>query len=211
MNSTSRATAPTLAEKAEGVRAAANTRLTALAGVLLLALLAAQLVTTLLGVRNQLTAHVAIGLVLTPVVALKLGTTGWRMVMYYRGDPEFRRLGPPQRYFRVLGPILTVLTLMLLGSGLLVFLGPTSAHHAAMSTHATTFYLWLVAVTLHAGPHYLKAVRLAAADIFARINRRLPGAGSRLATVLASGMGGALLALTLISQVTDYLARHPHK
>src|SRR5436190_22844652 len=63
---------------------AGNARLTAWTGLLLLALLVAELV-TLLDVHNWVSWHVAIGMLLIPPALLKTATTGWRIVRYYTG------------------------------------------------------------------------------------------------------------------------------
>src|SRR5690242_13679232 len=62
-----------------------NERLTAATAIVLIALLAAEGV-TILFLRPLFSAHVFIGMLLIPPVALKLGTTGWRFTRYYTGD-----------------------------------------------------------------------------------------------------------------------------
>src|SRR6185312_6159338 len=64
-----------------------NEQLTAFAGILLIVLLAVE-GATLLNLRALLTVHAFIGMFLLPVVALKLGSTGWRMGRYYLGKEE---------------------------------------------------------------------------------------------------------------------------
>ena len=49
---------------------------------------------TILWVRELLTPHVFIGMVLVPPVLLKVARTGWRFARYYRGAPAYRRKGP---------------------------------------------------------------------------------------------------------------------
>ena len=146
-----------------GAAADGNARLTALAGITLLALFIAEIVTVILGVSRVLTAHVAVGLALTPVVALKTGSTGWRFVKYYRGDRAYVRRGAPPAYLRVLGPVLVVATAGLLGSGMLAFAGPHWLHSAALTTHKTLFYPWLLILIVHTAGHFTEAMRLAAA------------------------------------------------
>ena len=82
------------AERRADAGVAANARLTASNAVVLLVLLAAEGV-TLLRVRELLTPHVFIGMVLIPPVLLKVASTGWRFARYYRGTPAYRRKGPP--------------------------------------------------------------------------------------------------------------------
>src|SRR5690348_405875 len=90
-----------------------NEQITALAGILLIVFLAVE-GATLLNLRALLTVHAFVGMLLLPIVALKLGSTGWRLARYYprdargsghRGRPaqgELRRLAgrhldPPPR------------------------------------------------------------------------------------------------------------------
>ena len=46
--------------------------------------------------------HVVIGMVLTPIALVKIGSTGWRIVRYYRGDPGYTARGAPATYLRFL-------------------------------------------------------------------------------------------------------------
>ena len=73
-----------------------------MAAALLLVLLVAEGL-TILHVHSLLTPHVVIGMVLVPVVLLKIGSTTWRFARYYLGDPEYRRKGPPALLLRLLG------------------------------------------------------------------------------------------------------------
>ncbi|WP_037569109.1 hypothetical protein [Phaeacidiphilus oryzae] len=179
--------------------------MTAVGGLALLLLFGAQLVTVVLGVTQVLTAHVVIGLLLTPVVALKMGSTGWRAVKYYRGDRAYRERGAPRMYYRILGPVLTALTALLLISGLLAFLGPPAVAGAALLTHKASFYLWLAALLLHVVPHYLEAVRLAAADLLARRGSRVLGTSARRYALLSVLAAGAVLALLLSGHAAEYV------
>jgi hypothetical protein len=73
----------------------ANARLTAITSMVVLVLILAELVTVFLNPRKVLTVHDTIGLILVPVVALKLGSASWRMVGYYIRQKGYRELGPP--------------------------------------------------------------------------------------------------------------------
>lgn len=100
--------------------------------------------------------------------------------------------------------MLVILTVVLLVSGLLAYFGgPLAA--AGLMTHKVSFYLWLIAVIMHAGPHYLESVRLAAADTVSRAARRLPGARARRWAVLVATLSGVALALVLVWHVTGYV------
>jgi hypothetical protein len=97
------------AERRTDAGVAANARLTATNAAVLLVLLAAEGV-TILRVRELLTPHVFIGMVLIPPVLLKVASTGWRFARYYRGVPAYRRKGPPPLLLRLLGPAVVILT-----------------------------------------------------------------------------------------------------
>lgn len=190
--------------------AAGNARLTALTGLTLLLLFAAEIVTVILGVQHVLTAHAVIGLLLTPPTLVKIGSTGWRMARYYLGDPAYKRRGAPPTALRVLGPILILLTVVLLVSGVLTYIGPHSLHTLALDTHKVGFYLWLITVLCHVVPHFIEAVQLAAADLLRRTGlRRVPGAMARRAILIGALALGTILAVALSGHAGTYLALFP--
>jgi hypothetical protein len=71
-----------------------NARLTATVGAILLIALAVEGV-TVFDVSGMFALHAFVGLLLVPVALLKTCSTGYRMVKYYCGNPEYRRRGPP--------------------------------------------------------------------------------------------------------------------
>ena len=71
-----------------------NERLTGLTGMVLLVLFAAEGF-TVLAVRQMLTLHFFLGMLLIGPVLLKLSSTIYRFARYYCGDAEYRRKGPP--------------------------------------------------------------------------------------------------------------------
>jgi len=115
-----RPTTSTLAEEAT----AENERLTASTATLLLVLLAVEGV-TILSIRPLLAIHIVVGMLLIPLVALKLASTGYRFLRYYRGSLAYVAKGPPHILMRSLAPLLVLSTLTVLGSGVaLLVLGP---------------------------------------------------------------------------------------
>jgi hypothetical protein len=189
--------------------AAGNARLTALTGITLLVLFMAEIVTVILGVSRVLTAHVAIGLALTPVVLLKIGSTGWRFVKYYRGDRAYVRRGAPPTYLRILSPVLIAATVILLASGMLAFAGPHWLHGAALTTHKTIFYPWLLIFIVHTAAHFAEAMRLAVTDLLARSRARLVEIRTRRYMLAAVLTAGAVLAVVLAGHTGDYLHVYP--
>ena len=94
-----------------------NEQLTAIVATLLLLLLAVE-GATLLNMRSLLTVHAFVGVLLIPVVAVKLGSTGWRMLRYYLGADEYVRRGPPHLLLRaIVAPVIVASTIVLFGSG----------------------------------------------------------------------------------------------
>jgi len=70
-----------------------NEQLTAAVATVLLVLLAIE-GATLLNLPSLLTMHAFVGMLLIPVVALKLANTGWRMLRYYLRGEVYVRHGP---------------------------------------------------------------------------------------------------------------------
>ncbi len=185
-------------------RVEANARLTGTAGIVILILLIAELVTVVLGAGSVLSLHVAIGLILVPPVLVKLASTTWRMVNYYLGAAAYTHRGPPPTGARILGPILSIAIVLVLISGIALILGPSSIHQSALQVHKVTFYLALLLIVAHLAMHLTKAVQLLARDW---VNRRDPAlmTRARSTAIVASVLLGALLALTLAGHAEPYL------
>jgi hypothetical protein len=166
-----------------------NEQLTAIIGTLLLIVLAVESA-TLLNLRSLLTVHAFVGILLIPIVVMKLASTGWRMLRYYLHGEEYVRRGPPHIILRVLvAPLIVVSTVVLLATGVaLLVLDQT--HGTLVGLHKASFLIWLGAAGLHVLPRVVKLPSI--------IRRRLPGMALRLGLVSASLVTGLLLAaLTL--------------
>lgn len=94
-----------------------NERLTAAVGVLLLAPIAVEGLTILLGVHLFMSVHMFAGFALIPPVVLKLASTGWRFARYYTRSSAYVAIGPPQIAMRLLAPLFVMATAALFGSG----------------------------------------------------------------------------------------------
>ena len=99
-----------------------NERLTAASGAVLLALLAAEGV-TILFIRPLFPEHVFVGLLLIPPVALKLASTGWRFLRYYRGHRAYRLRGAPLLPLRLLAPLVVASTVAVFATGVALLSG----------------------------------------------------------------------------------------
>jgi len=187
---------------------AANARLTATNAAVLLVLLAAEGV-TILRVRELLTPHVFIGMVLIPPVLLKMASTTWRFVQYYRGAPAYRRKGPPPVPLRLLGPVVVILTVVLLASGVGLLLVSPSWLPLLLKVHKASFVLWFAAMTIHVLGHLGEVFRLAPRDWLQRTRRDVTGAAPRQWLIAVSLVAGAVLGFLLLSQVGHWLAVRP--
>ena len=115
-----------------------NRNLTALLGAVLLVGIVVELATLALGLQQTLTVHIAVGVALIPLVAVKLASTGWRMVRYYTRTPAYRAEGPPRPLLRGIAPLVVGSTLALLASGVgLVVAGPNSSSSVPSTRRAS--------------------------------------------------------------------------
>jgi hypothetical protein len=175
-----------------------NERLTAAVGLLLLAPVAVEVVTILLGVHSFMAVHVFVGLALIPVVVLKLGSTGWRFVRYYTHSNAYVAQGPPQAAMRLLAPLLVASTVVLFGSGVAMGLLHGNSLQIARRLHGPASVIWLALFGLHVLVYLGPAVRSTAQDAVPAEARPVHGRTWRayaLATSVVCGLvlGGALV------------------
>jgi hypothetical protein len=173
----------------------ANERLTAAAGAVLFFLLAAEGV-TILFIRPLLSAHMFIGMLLIPPVALKLASTGWRFARYYRGDRDYVAKGPPLLPLRLLAPVVVASTVAVFATGVaLLVAGP--GRGLVLGLHKASFVVWLVATGIHVLAYLPRVARLAASGW--RPSRAAPRGGFARRALLAGALvTGLILALTTV-------------
>ena len=193
------------AERRANAGVEGNARLTAANAAVLLVVLAAEGF-TLLGVRQMLTPHVFIGMMLIPPVLLKVGSTCWRFARYYRGAPAYRRKGPPPVLLRLLGPVVVVLTVVLLVSGVVLLFVRGSDLPLLLKVHKASFILWFGAMAIHVLGHLGEVVRFAPRDWVGRARRDARGAGIRQWLIAGSLAIGALAGVLVLSRVGTWLA-----
>jgi hypothetical protein len=179
-----------------------NRRLTALLGAVLLVGLAAEYATLLLGLERTLPFHIAIGVALIPVVALKLASTGWRMIRYYAHAPAYRSEGPPRPFLRGLAPVVVGATVAVLGSGVgLVVAGPHAGFFGTI--HGASVALFTIVVGIHALAHLPKVRRFALADWAA--GRRTQGHVLRRSIVAFAVVSGGAFAFAALLAAGPWL------
>jgi hypothetical protein len=181
---------------------AGNEQLTAVIAAVLLLLLAIE-GATLLRLTSLLTVHAFVGMLLIPVLGLKVASTGWRFLRYYRNGEEYVRRGPPHLALRaVVAPVIVVSTLVLFGTGVaLLVLGQT--HGTVVGLHKASFLVWVGATGLHVLAHAHKLPRL--------LRARIPGTSMRVALVSSAVLAGLVLATATLpeaDQLQDRASAH---
>ncbi len=190
-----------------------NSRLTSATGMVLIALLAVEGV-TILSVRQMITLHIFVGVLLLGPVLLKTGSTTYRFVRYYRGAPAYVKKGPPHPVLRVLGPFVILSSLALLATGItLIFVGHGAHSDLMLTLHQTAFWIWVVLMTVHVLGHVVGAAKTSWAEL--RISLRGKAAARRrwrigaIVLALVLGVGAATILLPhATSWTTQHFERH---
>lgn len=200
---------------------AGNARLTSWAGLLLLVLTAAELV-TLLDVTGLIGWHVGVGILLTALVGVKIVSVCWRILRYYSRSEPYRRAGPPPLLLRILGPLVIGSTLGVLGSGIaLIIIGPEAARRPIITLagqtisptdlHQALFVVFAVCTGLHVLARFVPAVCLAAG------NRGRGGGGgeapvagqaARITVLIAATLAGVIALILVLPSVHGWQDEH---
>jgi hypothetical protein len=178
-----------------------NARLTALTGVVLLVLLAIEGF-TLLSLRAMLSWHIFVGVLVIPVVVLKLASTGYRFFSYYTHRSDYVQAGPPNLLLRLLGPVVILTTVAVLGTGIaLIVVGP--GRGLMLNLHKASFIVWFAALAAHVLGHLGRLPSALRGDLV----RRDPLGGSRLRLLLVAGsvVVGAIAAVAIYPQAAAWL------
>ena len=168
---------------------AANEQLTAVVAMLVLVLLAVE-GATLLNLQSLLSVHAFVGILLIPVIAVKLASTSWKMLRYYRGDQEYVLRGPPHVVLRmIVAPILIGSTILLFGTGvwLLAF---DQTRGTLVGLHKASFVIWIGAFGLHVLSRLLPALRA--------LRGRVPGLSLRVGVATLSVVAGLAVAMATL-------------
>jgi hypothetical protein len=178
-----------------------NGRLTAFVAVLLLLTLFLVGLTVPIAQQNT-RLHVLLGTIVIPVVFVKSASATWRMIRYYMGAADYRRKGPPFIILRLLGPVLVILTFILLFSGVgLIVWAPHAWYPQLSLIHKASFVLWFLAMVIHVLGHLQETAQHGFLDLVGRTRRQVAGASARLwvsMTSLAAGGVGATLLLPYV-------------
>jgi hypothetical protein len=181
-----------------------NEALTSAAALILVLLLSAEGV-TIVRMQGLVTAHMFIGMVLIPPVALKLGSTGYRFARYYTRALPYREKGPPFLPLRVLAPVLVASTIAVFVSGVLLLV----ARHKSgslLEIHKLSFIVFGVVFVPHLLAYFPRAIRSLRTDWRAARRQGAPGSGLRATLVALAIGGGAALALAVLPAIHTW---HP--
>ena len=193
--------------RTHSARTEANARLTSLAGLVLLVLLAAQGV-TIVAIHRLLAAHVVIGLALLGPLAVKLGSTGWRFARYYAGDREFGEAGPPLPLLRLLAPVLVAATLVVFGTGVGLLAVHPGHGSVLLLLHKASFVVWFGVTTVHVLAYTLAAVRRVWSDAAGRGGAEVLRTRAVRAVVIGvSVVGGFVLGAAGLGWAHPWLVR----
>jgi hypothetical protein len=176
----------------------ANARLTSSTALVLLVLLAIEGL-TVLQVRSLLTLHV-------PPILVKLSSTIWRFAKYYAGSREYREKGPPPVVLRLLGPFISLLTIILFGSGILLLLGPLAWRGTMLTLHQASFVVWFAFMTVHVLCHIKETVDLSTKDWIARTKVKVAGSRWRRLAITTSLVSGVVLGIVTMPAVGPWLS-----
>jgi hypothetical protein len=193
-----------------------NERLTAMTGAVLLVLLAAEGF-TILSLRQLLTPHFFIGMLLLGPVALKAGSTIYRFIRYYAGSAPYRRKGPPAPLLRQLGPVVIASTAGVFGTGIALAVTGPAGRQPWLFLHKASFVIWFCAMAIHVLAYLPRLPRLLASEargaaageaegpaprpgggFGGHIAAALGGRGLRLALLVASLAAGLVIAVLTV-------------
>jgi succinate dehydrogenase hydrophobic anchor subunit len=88
---------------------------------------------------------------------------------------------------RLFGPVLVVVTLVMLFSGVGLVVGaPRSLHPRLSQIHHASFLLWFLVTTVHVLGHLKETLSVASRDFIRGARRRVNGSAMRAWTTLAS-------------------------
>jgi hypothetical protein len=158
---------------------------------------------TVLRMGPLLVPHMFIGLVLVPLVLLKLGSTGYRFARYYARTPAYREKGPPLLPLRIMAPVLVAATIGVFVTGV-VLLVEGHKSDTLLLLHKVSFIVWGAVFGIHFLAYLPRMLGSLRADWTASRRRAVGGAGVR-ATLVASALGaGVALAVGLLPTIDSW-------
>lgn len=186
--------------RASEAGAEANARLTSVTGMVLLVLLAVEGV-TVLRVRELITLHIYLGVLLLGPVILKTLTTTYRFLRYYSGSGPYVQKGPPHLVLRVLGPVVVLTSFLVLGTGIaLIFVDGREGF--LLTAHKASFILWFAVMTIHVLGHLREATLESAREVRGVAARQ--GGLLRMALVVVALVAGVAVASAMFPSASSW-------
>jgi len=142
------------------------------------------------------TAHFFAGFVLLPLTALKLASTGYRVLRYYvvdRRDRAYRSSGPPWWLPRVLGPAVGASAVVALVTGVVLW-AQRSERGTWSTVHTDSAVIFAVLIGLHLLLRAWRTVWETGAELGRVVAPRLPGRIRRHTVIAAALVAGVVLA-----------------
>ncbi len=186
---------------APAANVAGNSRITGAIGAVIFVLLFFEGL-TLFEIQRFMWLHVFVGMLLVSFVVAKIASTGYRFSRYYTGQRDYVKKGAPPTILRLLGPIVTVMTVALLATGI----GTVLARHVdwLKFAHKASFVVWFGAMTIHVLGHALETPALAFADWRRSQRRQVPGASARFVLLAVVVLAGVTLAVVTRGWAHDW-------
>lgn len=129
-----------------------NRLLTAQTGAVLIVLLAV-IGVTILRIGQLVSVHMFVGMLLIPVVLLKMSTTGYRFARYYTRNRRYRKAGPPAPLLRMIAPMVVISTVAVFATGVVLMIEGPSARGTLSELHKLCFIAWIAFSALHVIGH----------------------------------------------------------
>lgn len=181
-----------------------NARLTGAIGMVLLVVLFVEGI-TILQIHQLITLHVFLGLLLIPPTALKVASTVYRFVRYYRHSPSYVRRGPPPPLLRWTAPLLIIFTAAVLATGVALIAVEPGQPRLLLTAHQFSFVIWFALMTLHVLGHVKEAAVLSWRDWRPRASRpQLRGKRQRGGLVAISIIAGVVLGTALLPVASSW-------
>ena len=174
-----------------------NEQLTAITGVVLIALLAV-LGVTILRIGQLIWLHLFIGLLLIGPVVLKMASTGYRFARYYTHSATYRSKGPPPMALRLLAPGVVLSTAIVFVSGLVLMFDGPARRGTPLLIHKVSFIAWIALTAVHVLGHLPGLGTTVRAAARVREDIGVPGASSRWLALIGAIVAGVVLAIVLI-------------
>jgi hypothetical protein len=157
---------------------------------------------TVLSVKSLLPEHFLLGFLVIPPVALKVGSTGYRFMRYYTGDPLYRRAGPPKLLMRLIAPIVVVSTAAIFATGLELWFFGLQFGSVWIEAHKLSFMVWLPATGVHVLGQLNRTGHATGSELS---SSPMAGAMTRRALVVGSLVTGAALAIASLTYSSPFI------